>query len=174
MGIGNKQQDGCPRHYFWRYIHAWCFATESKPSHQYTNYQEYVYLIICVISQIHTELMYNVVTSSHSTTQGYYGLWVWSCVSDSVKTAFAKIGQYNCIPAIGADPHKTWRLPTDRGNQRGYIWSKVTDARTFLFTFEAPEAIGDFGITEWASKLLEALKGCEDIAGRPIHFAAHR
>ena len=80
------------------------------------------------------------------------------------------------IPAIGADPHKTWLLP-DKEGPPGYIWSKVTDARTFLFRFDdydAPQVTKHFGITYWALKLLHALNRSQDIAGRHFHFAAHR
>jgi hypothetical protein len=80
------------------------------------------------------------------------------------------------IPAIGADPDETWRLPADEQHRRSHIWSKITDARTLFFRFDGYDAdeTGDFGITDWAEKLLDALRDSRPIAGRNVHFAAHR
>jgi len=50
-------------------------------------------------------------------------------------------------------------------------------SRIFFFEFDQyklPEVTGDYGITEWAKKLLEALRKCKEITNRDLHFAAHR
>lgn len=78
------------------------------------------------------------------------------------------------IPAIGADPNKTWCFPgeADLHWTRGRsLWSKVPNARVYLCSFDTPRPSDS--IEDYAFALLEQLCALQDIGLRPLHFAAH-
>jgi hypothetical protein len=78
------------------------------------------------------------------------------------------------IPAIGADPDKTWRFPQDHSRPPEYIWSELKDAHIYLYQFDRPAGQQEYGITRYAEDLLVELGKYEEIGTQAIHFAAHR
>lgn len=79
-------------------------------------------------------------------------------------------GSIVAIPAVGADPEKTWKYPNSHDRDPEYLWSEIKDARIYLYEFSQPAPGPGGDITSYAVEMLQVLDHMDD---RPLHIAAH-
>ncbi|KAF2464298.1 uncharacterized protein BDR25DRAFT_346785 [Lindgomyces ingoldianus] len=101
-----------------------------------------------------------------------------ACVTPEFEYFNAKV-DIVAVPAIGADPKVTYRypglkVPDKQDAQRWHhMFSDLSDARVFLYTFPKPENPKTHGITKYSEDLLREMASEGLGKSRMIHFVGH-